>query len=87
MAEPTSYRIDKKAKKAAYKVFDQIGLKPSQAVNLFFHQVALKGGIPFDLTIKEPNQETLQAFEETHTPENLPSFGSFKELRLDQDLK
>ncbi len=87
MAEPTSYRIDKKAKKAAYKVFDQIGLKPSQAVNLFFHQVALKGGIPFDLTIKEPNPETLQAFEETSMPENLPSFGSFKELRLDQDLK
>jgi antitoxin component of RelBE/YafQ-DinJ toxin-antitoxin module len=43
--------------------------------------------LPFDLNTNEPNAETLQACEETENPENLPSYGSFNELRLDQDLQ
>ena len=86
MSEPTSYRIDSEAKKRAYEIFEQIGLKPSQAVNLFFHQVVIQGGIPFDLKVNEPNEETIKAFEETKDPDSLPSYKNFKELRLDQDI-
>ena len=60
--EPTSLRLDSDAKKQAYAIFEQVGLKPTQAINLFLKQVALRGGIPFD--IKVPNADTLAAIEE-----------------------
>ncbi len=60
--EPTSLRLDADAKKAAYAIFDQVGLKPAQAMNLFLRQVALTKGIPFPITI--PNAATRAAMEE-----------------------
>ena len=60
--EPTNLRLDVATKKRAYKVFAKVGLKPAQAVNLFLRQVALHGGIPFD--IKIPNADTIEAMKE-----------------------
>lgn len=60
--ESTSLRLDSDAKKAAYAVFEEVGLKPAQAVNLFLRQVALHKGLPFTVSI--PNDDTLAAIEE-----------------------
>ena len=60
--EPTSLRLDADAKKAAYAVFEEVGLKPAQAVNLFLRQVALHKGLPFSISI--PNEDTLAAMDE-----------------------
>ncbi len=72
--EPTNIRLDAKAKAAAYAVFEQIGIKPAQAFNLFLHQVQLQGGIPFEL--KVPNAETLQAMHESDHREQLTPYES-----------
>lgn len=60
--EPTSLRLDAGAKKQAYPIFKEIGLKPAQAINLFLCQVALNHGLPFE--VKIPNAETIEAMEE-----------------------
>lgn len=60
--ESTSLRLDADAKKAAYAVFEEVGLKPAQAVNLFLRQVALHRGLPFTVAI--PNDDTLAAMDE-----------------------
>lgn len=60
--EPTNFRLDSDAKKKAYSVFKKVGIKPAQAVNMFLYQVALQGGLPFD--VKIPNTETVNAMEE-----------------------
>ena len=60
--EPTSLRLDAEAKKSAYAIFEQVGLKPAQAVNLFLHQVVLNKGIPFPINI--PNAITQDAMKE-----------------------
>lgn len=60
--EPTSLRLDADAKRAAYAVFEEVGLKPAQAINLFLRQVALHKGLPFAVSI--PNADTLEAMEE-----------------------
>lgn len=60
--EPTNLRLDVTAKAEAYAIFEQIGLKPAQAFNLFLTQVALHKGLPFELKI--PNTETLEAMQE-----------------------
>ena len=43
-------------------IFAQIGLNTTDAINLFFHQVEMRGGLPFDVRI--PNAETLQALQD-----------------------
>ena len=43
-------------------IFAQLGLNTSDAINLFFHQVEIHGGLPFEVRI--PNAETLQALQD-----------------------
>ena len=40
-------RVDSEKRKAAEKVFDEVGLTTSAAVNIFICAVAASGGIPF----------------------------------------
>ena len=55
-------RLDPQVKKNAEAVLKALGLTTSQAVNLFFTQVSLHKGIPFDVHI--PNEATVKAIEE-----------------------
>ncbi len=84
VTEPTNLRLDKEAKEAAYAVFEQVGLKPAQAINLFLRQVALQKGLPF--AVKIPNLETITALEETEDVENTRTYESFSDLRQDLGL-
>ena len=43
-------RMDEQIKREALKVFDALGMTYGEAITLFFKQVALKNGIPFELT-------------------------------------
>ena len=52
-------RLDPQVKKNAEAVLKALGLTTSQAVNLFFTQVSLNKGIPFDVHI--PNEATAKA--------------------------
>jgi DNA-damage-inducible protein J len=67
-------RIDPTLKSSAERVFRRLGLSPSQAVNIFFAQVCLRGGLPF--AVRVPNAETLAAMEESMKPERLASYES-----------
>ena len=44
-------RMDEQVKNDAIKVFDALGLSVADAITLFFKQVTLKNGIPFELTV------------------------------------
>ena len=61
--EQVNIRMRPEVKAAAEDVFDALGLTPTQAVTLFYRQVGLQRGLPFEL--KVPNEETLQAVEDT----------------------
>lgn len=39
-----------------------MGIRPSQAITMFYTQIVRQGGIPFEL--KVPNEETIAALEE-----------------------
>ena len=43
-------RMDEQVKNEAIEVFDAIGISVSEAITLFFKQVALKNAIPFELS-------------------------------------
>lgn len=52
----TTIRIDSNVKKRATKVFDEIGISMSAAINTFLKAVVREGTMPFDITIKNPKQ-------------------------------
>ena len=43
-------RMDEKIKNDAVAVFDALGLSVAEAITIYFRQVSLKNGIPFELT-------------------------------------
>ena len=45
-------RVDSQKRKTAEKVFSEVGLTTSAAVNLFICAVAMRGGIPFPIGVK-----------------------------------
>lgn len=61
--EQANFRIDAEAKKTAYQVLSQIGIRPTDAVNMLMHHIALFKELPFKPSL--PNAETLQTFSDT----------------------
>lgn len=58
-------RIDKNIKEASEKVFDDLGLNMSTAINMFLRQVIRVKGIPFEIKLTNINNETLEAINES----------------------
>lgn len=62
-------RIEPDLKQHAEAVFERLGLNASQAINMFYRQVELRGGLPFDVVI--PNRVTRQTFQDTDSDRDL----------------
>jgi len=56
-------------KKQAENLFHKLGLSTTQAITIFYRQVDLRKGLPFDVTI--PNKTTQKTFENTDAGRNL----------------
>jgi len=56
-------RIQPGLKNRAENVFNRLGLNPTQAITIFYRQVELRNGLPFDLAI--PTSTTRQTFDST----------------------
>ena len=68
-------RVESGLKSEAEAVVEKLGLNPTDAITLFYSQVALKKGIPFSLNL-----------EENDTPDQYISVNSDDELRSLMDL-
>lgn len=79
-----SARIDPELKKNTEKIFQELGLTTTQAITLFYKQVALQHGLPF--AVKLPNEETQQALAEAKARYNLKSFDDADTLFDDLDI-
>lgn len=71
-------RLDPQVKQNAEVVLKALGLTTSQAVNLFFTQVSLNKGIPFDVHI--PNEATAKAIESGLAGRGLHAAASMDDL-------
>ena len=58
-----NYRLDAKQKQEAEAVLHRIGLKPTDAVNMFMRHIAMYGELPFKPSV--PNAETVKVFKDT----------------------
>lgn len=57
-------RLEENVKAEAEKVFDELGLSMSAAINVFLRQAIRERGIPFEVKLSEPNEITIKAIEE-----------------------
>jgi len=76
-----STRIDPDLKNHAEQVFEELGVTASQAISMFYRQVVLHRGLPFE--VKIPTAETRQALEDARTRKNLKSFSDPDSLYQD----
>ena len=72
-------RIEPDIKEQAEAVFRQLGLSSTTAVNLFFRQVILHGGIPFALMTGQP--QPLGGFQNPSSTSNLTDEGGSATIR------
>ena len=62
-------RIEPDLKDKAEHIFRKIGLTTTQAITLFYKQVELRNGLPFDVAI--PNETTRRTLSDTDSGRNL----------------
>ena len=67
-------RKEPSIKRKAEVVLSQIGMSPSEAINVFYRRIANDKGIPFSLNV--PNAETRKAIRDARVGKNLKSYSS-----------
>lgn len=71
-------------KKAAEEIYSRLGLNMTTAINLFLRATIRESGIPFDLKLDVPTDETLKAIEEGRRiaeDNKVKAYESIKDLR------
>jgi len=58
-------RINPDIKREGEAILDSIGMSTSEAMRLFFRQLVNRGEFPLELKTPQPNQITIDAFNET----------------------
>lgn len=71
-------RIQPEIKEKAEGILQRLGLSPTEAIRMFYTQITLRNGLPFDVAI--PNEETIKALEDSRNGHNLERFDSTDEL-------
>ena len=77
-------RIDKFTKEQAEKIFNQLGLNMTTAINMFLIATIRENGIPFELKLDTPNKETIEAIEEGRKmlkDPNTPKYSNMEDLK------
>ena len=62
-------RVEPDLKNNAESIFRELGLNSSQAITMFYKQVELTGGLPFNVVV--PNEKTRKTFESTDEGQDL----------------
>lgn len=77
-------RMDDQVKKQAQELFADLGMDMTTAINLFLKQSIREQGLPFTLSRRNPNAETIAALNDVNHHRNLSkTFDSVEELMED----
>jgi len=83
--------IDPELKTTVEAIFSRFGITVVDAVNIFFHKAIMVGGLPFNMTIPQYNEETLTATEEAKDIANekiySKSYTTLAELNAELDAE
>ena len=71
-------RLEPELKDRAESIFHRLGLNATHAITLFYRQVELRGGLPFDVVM--PTETTKRTFESTDAGQDLVMCESAEEM-------
>ncbi len=71
-------RISPDIKERAEAILAQLGLSPTEAIRMFYTQITLRNGLPFEVEI--PNSMTRTAIEDSRAGNKLRKHNSVDEL-------
>ena len=75
-----SIRMDSDLKAKADALFSELGMNLTTAFNIFVRQSIREGGIPFEISINQPNKETIAAMLEAERIAKDPSVKGYNDL-------
>lgn len=75
-----SIRMDVDLKNAAEELFDELGLSLSAAFHIFVRQALRERSIPFTITERTPNQETVNAMLEAKRIARDPNIQKYSDV-------
>ena len=74
-------RVEPELKHQAEEVFSRLGLSTTEAITLFYSQVTLHGGLPFEVRV--PNNETIEAMRQAGTGAGLNEYADLEALKAE----
>ena len=77
-------RLEPELKQETELIFEELGINTTEAIRIFFKQVKLHRGLPFEMKI--PNEITENAILDAKSRKNVSSFESSNELFEDLDI-
>ena len=77
-------RLEPELKQETELIFEQLGINTTEAIRIFFKQVKLQRGLPFEMKI--PNEITENAILDAKARKNVSSFESSDALFEDLDI-
>ncbi|HEY4944169.1 MAG TPA: type II toxin-antitoxin system RelB/DinJ family antitoxin [Rhizomicrobium sp.] len=72
-------RVEPDLKEEAESILTELGLSPTEAVTLFYRQVAMRKGLPFEVRI--PNAKTKKALRDARARKGLGKRMSLEALK------
>ena len=75
-----SIRMDSELKVAAEALYEELGMNLSTAFNIFVRQSLREGRIPFDISLNQPNKETIAAMLEAERIAKDPSVKGYTNM-------
>lgn len=77
-------RIEPETKLSAESILETLGIPVSTAINMFYKQIILNNGLPFD--VKVPNKKNINLSEMTEEQFNLDMEQSYKNMLNNEGL-
>jgi len=78
-----SVRINRELKKETENILQTLGVKPSDAITMFYNQINLRKGLPFPVEI--PNEVTKQAIKDAVNRVEMQTVNSIDDLMKAMD--
>lgn len=82
MASTTNFsvRMDSEIKKQSERLFSELGMNLTTAINVFLRQSLRVGGFPFDVKLEQPNRETVAAMLEAERIAHDPNVKHYSDV-------
>ena len=84
MTTNLNIRTDKEIKEQSDRIFAELGINMTAAINMFLRATIRENGIPFSLKLDTPNKETIDALNEfdemKNDKEKFKRYASFKDI-------